>query len=392
MKRTWYRHSVYLALLALVILMGLPALAEQGQDITAQCRFAMRGLKEKRQLAFDRRYKTAWTCYGKDTAEIVIKLPAETKQGGIYLCFAADPDTLVVLSDDREIHRQVGPGYAHRYLPFEGDHPLTVQINSHAHVVSISEIFVFSGEHPPAWVQRWQPSLEQADLLVLVAHPDDELLWMGGAIPYYALERQKRVAVAYMTCANALRRSELLNGLWAAGIQHYPFIGSFQDRTMSSLKKSFDLWGGEEHVISYVTALYRQLKPQVLLTHDLKGEYGHRAHVVTARAAAAALFAAPDPTMYPDSAQQHGVWDVPKAYLHLYHENSITIDWQQPIAMRGGVTALEVAKEAFAQHRSANPKYQVKATGPYSPTRFGLYRSLVGDDLRQDDFFENLDD
>jgi hypothetical protein len=73
-------------------------------------------------------------------------------------------------------------------------------------------------------------------------------------------------------------------------------------------------------------------------------------------------------------------------------EQGQDITAQCRFTMRGGVTALEVAKDAFAQHRSANPKYQVKATGPYSPTRFGLYRSLVGADLRQDDFFENLDD
>ena len=68
------------------------------------------------------------------------------------------------------------------------------------------------------------------------------------------------------------------------------------------------------------------------------------------------------------------------------------MQWQQPIAARGGQTALQVCADAFKQHRSANPKYKVDAHGKYSPTRFGLYRTLVGPDVQCDDFFEHLDE
>ena len=167
-------HSVYLAAGA-GDLGGLPALAEQGQDITANAVCHAR-LKEKRQLALTEginRLDLLRKGHSRDRHQAA----GRNQTGGIYLCFAADPDTLVVLSGNREILAS-RPGLC-PYLPFESDHPLTVQINSHAHVVSISEIFVFSGSIA-CLVQRWQPSLNSG-LAGPGGAPDDELL-MGGAI------------------------------------------------------------------------------------------------------------------------------------------------------------------------------------------------------------------
>ena len=239
-------------------------------------------------------------------------------------------------------------------------------------------------------MQRWEPQLERADLLVLVAHPDDELLWMGGAIPYYTIEREMDVAVAYMTCASALRRSEMLNGLWTAGIRHYPYIGGFKDKRMPDMNASYRLWGGKEKVEEYVVSLYRRLRPQVVLSHDLRGEYGHPAHIMTARAAKAALDSAADSGRFAQGASQYGAWDVPKLYLHLYTENTIYMDWQRPLASLDGATSLDASRAAFDRHRSQRAKFSVEVEGRHSAARFGLVRSLVGDDEYKNDFFENI--
>ena len=139
---------------------------------------------------------------------------------------------------------QEGPGFAHRYIPFEGKESLRLVLKGQKdRGFALSEFFVLAGAEPPSWVQRWEPQLERADLLVLVAHPDDELIWMGGALPYYTKERKLDVAVAYLTCSNPLRRSELLNGLWTAGIRHYPYIGEFRDRRLSRIKDIYQMWG-----------------------------------------------------------------------------------------------------------------------------------------------------
>lgn len=380
----------------LALLLLLPGGAEargEGRDITAQCVISTSGLRREWKKALDRRYKTFFARYNNREMEVQVRLPKGTREGGLYLCFYVEPEELRVYGDGEEepFFTQSGPGYAHRYIPFEGRKSLRLVLRGAKKTgFALSEFFVTSGSTPPDFVQRWEPPLERADMLVLVAHPDDELLWMGGALPYYAVERGMDVAVAYMTCANPMRRSEMLNGLWTAGIRHYPYIGSFRDKRKQGIAKSIQLWGGMEKVEAYIVALYRRLKPQVVLSHDLNGEYGHPAHVITARGAAAALELAADPKAFIESAEAFGTWIVPKLYLHLYQENALEMDWGKPFASLGGVSPIEKTSEAFSMHRSQRARYSVETGGPYSSARFGLLRSLVGDDQDKNDFFENI--
>ncbi len=107
----------------------------------------------------------------------------------------------------------------------------------------INELIVLGQGEKPAWVQDWRPTPQKADLLLLVAHPDDEYVFMGGVVPYYAAERGKHVAVAYITESTYQRRSELLDGLWTAGLREYPITGVFRDRYSTSLKVAYDALG-----------------------------------------------------------------------------------------------------------------------------------------------------
>lgn len=60
-----------------------------------------------------------------------------------------------------------------------------------------------------------------------------------------------------------------------------------------------------------------------------------------------------DPQYSPELAQTYGAWDVPKTYLHLYPENPILMDWDQPLASFWGMTAFQVSKDiGFACHQS----------------------------------------
>lgn len=79
-------------------------------------------------------------------------------------------------------------------------------------------------------------------MLLLVAHPDDELIFFGGTIPTYAVEKNMNVVVAYMSYSNTTRRSELLNGLWHMGLRQYPVIGDFGDVYMRSLDDAYAHW------------------------------------------------------------------------------------------------------------------------------------------------------
>ena len=156
------------------------------------------------------------------------------------------------------------------------------------------------------------------------------------------------------------------------------------------MKDQYSRWG-ESAVQKLVTGWVRRFKPDVLITHDFKGEYGHGAHRVCADAAVKALSYATNPKKYRESYQEYGAWDVPKCYIHLYMENVIDFDWRIPLEAFDGKTAFDVASEAFSRHISQqDTEYVVEDSGPCDCSVFGLYRSLVGPDTGKDDLFENL--
>ena len=184
--------------------------------------------------------------------------------------------------------------------------------------LSLRQINVFTpGDTPAIEAREWQPSCEKADLLLIVAHPDDELLWFGGALPTYAGERGMAVQVMYMACNSYLRRLELLCGLWECGVRSYPDIGTFSDGRNNDMNGAYARWGRENTYTRIVRAI-RRYQPEVILTQDVKGEYGHTQHLVVSDAVyTAAVELAADASYDPQSAQEYGVWQVKKLYRHL---------------------------------------------------------------------------
>ena len=105
-----------------------------------------------------------------------------------------------------------------------------------------------------------------------------------------------------------------------------------------------------------------------------------------------------DGKAYPESASAYGVWDVPKTYIHLYEENPIVMDWDQPMENFDGKTPYEVSRDlGFVCHGSQYENWARffsadKASGlpTYSPCQYGLYRTTVGADRNKNDMFENV--
>ena len=96
-----------------------------------------------------------------------------------------------------------------------------------------------------------------------------ELIFLGGAIPTYAVEQQRKVVVVYMTYSNTTRRSELLNGLWAMGMRQYPVMGEFWDKYSKSMDAVADAWGLKK-ANTFVVEAVRKYKPKVIVTQDFK--------------------------------------------------------------------------------------------------------------------------
>ena len=81
-----------------------------------------------------------------------------------------------------------------------------------------------------------------------------------------------------------------------------------------------------------------------------------------------------------------------KVYLHLYKENQIEMDWDQPLSPDSPISPMFLAQEAFDKHRSQQRAYSMtREAKTYNNRLFGLYYSAVGPDENKNDFFEHLD-
>lgn len=284
-------------------------------------------------------------------------------------------------------------GFLHEFILLpEASGSVTVMLPEPA--MGIDKLRIFTDGSVPEDVQIWQPPWERADIMLVAAHADDEILFMGGIIPTYGVEAGARVQVVYLSefwSTTPVREHEKLNGLWEDGLTAYPVCGNFRDayaKDLEQAQKIYDL----QAMTDYLTDTIRRFQPQVVVTHDFDGEYGHGFHQLTALAVAQALEAAGDGTCRTDTEmfQTYGAWDVPKAYFHLYPENAIRMDLNVPLASMGGRTALEVAKEAYLKHASQQwCWFYVSDTYKYSCADFGLYRTSVGFDVA-DSMLENI--
>lgn len=398
--------------LALIILTALfyfgNAMAEEARDITGECKVTATAGKFKITRVYDRDLTTYWTSSKEKVSYIQLTAPQGKKLWHLYVCFWEELDNwrIQVLKNGNWVdYEEHLARYAHEYVYLGGVDGIRVcSRNDKRAVLSVNEIYVFSEGDVPEWVQRWVDPPEKVDMMLLSAHPDDEILFFGGTLPYYAGEEKKDILVAYMTCGTFARRSELLNGLWTCGVHIYPSIGDFWDKYSKKLDTAYDAWG-KTKTWTYVTELIRKYKPDILLTHDVNGEYGHGAHRVCADAALRCISYAADSGKYPDSAEKFGTWKVKKLYIHLYDQGKINMDWDKPLSAFDGLTGYQVAVNAYKEHvtqQSAGQKNPV--TGKYEPFivepaesdyscyRFGLAYTAVGEDVIKNDFFENIED
>ncbi len=386
--------------------------SEIAENITGECKFTLCSTARKYTTMTDGKYTTYWE--SKKIKNPWVMISSDTPMYGLYMCFRRMPDSyeIQVPASRAENYKQwtwktIAEGdtrFQHAFVELDGITAVRIiSTQTKALQMGFNEIFVFGKGEIPEWVQRWEETEEKADVMFLSAHPDDELLFMGGAIPTYDVAMDKRVIVVYLTWSNTTRRSELLNGLWTMGVRNYPVLGAFSDSYSSKAEDAYEKLG-KQKVLEWITEIFRRYKPEVVVTHDLKGEYGHGQHKMMADACVQGYTLAADETSYPESAAQWGTWQVKKLYLHLYgeEEDQTRFDWTVPMECFGGKSSFDVACEAYLKHvtqESAEIKIRGKwhrlsmeETGSmYSNTSFGLYATEVGADETHTDFLEHLE-
>lgn len=330
------------------------------------------------------------TSYKADSINITIS--SDKKFTAAYLVWNTIPDTYTVTSSANTKYT-IEDGFLHKLVEF--DSPVDSFKLECASSVELCDLYLFSGEDYPDFVQKWEAPCKQADILVLSAHADDEYLMFGGTIPYYAKERGLQVQVAYLTTHfdEQPRPHELLNGLWTAGVKNYPVFGVIGDiplKPIHSLEEADALYD-LDMVLEWFVEQIRIFKPSVIVTHDINGEYGHGAHMLAAKTVQDAVGISADSSYFPDSANKYGVWDVPKTYLHFWEENKVMMDWEQPLDSFGGLTARDAAELAYNEHKSQHRwDFIVGYEDQYDIRRFGLYRTLVGVDEKAD-FMDHIE-
>jgi LmbE family N-acetylglucosaminyl deacetylase len=145
-------------------------------------------------------------------------------------------------------------------------------------------------------------ALEPLKLMCILAHPDDESLGTGGALAKYAAEGVE----TYLICATRgeygwtgheeaypgpqalgrIREAELQAAAKILGLKEVIFL-DYLDGQVDGVEPA----GAIEQLVTHL----RRIRPQVVLTFDPYGAYGHPDHIAICQFATAAVMAAAGP-------------------------------------------------------------------------------------------------
>ncbi len=150
-------------------------------------------------------------------------------------------------------------------------------------------------------------------LLCVHAHPDDESLWTGGLVAR-AVDQGDHVDLITCTWAEGTgRHDELLAAGKALGLSRQPIMLGYADhRVPESAPGSPRFCTARfDYTVRHLVAHIRRLRPDIIVTYDPIGIYGHPDHVHAHRLAVAAAEAAALP-LY----RKHGTpWQVSSLYF-----------------------------------------------------------------------------
>jgi N-acetyl-1-D-myo-inositol-2-amino-2-deoxy-alpha-D-glucopyranoside deacetylase len=175
-------------------------------------------------------------------------------------------------------------------------------------------------------------------LLLVHAHPDDETINNGATMARYVAEGAH---VTLLTCTlgeegevlvpglaqlaadqadqlGGYRIGELAAAMAALGVTDWRFLGGagrYRDSGMIGTPANEHpraFWHADvEEAAAHAVAVVREVRPQVVVTYDENGGYGHPDHIQAHRVAMRAVELAADPGYRPDLG---AAWGVAKAY------------------------------------------------------------------------------
>lgn len=207
-------------------------------------------------------------------------------------------------------------------------------------------------------------------LLVVHAHPDDETIGTGVTMARYAAEG---AGVTLVTCTRGEegevlvpdlshlaahvedglgehRQDELAAAMAVLGVTDHRFLGGpgcYRDSGMMDTPANARpecFWRADlREAAAHLVAVIREVRPQVLVTYDDFGGYGHPDHIQAHRVAMYALVLAAAPTFRPELGP---AWDIAKVYWGALPKSAIQKGLDALVAAGGkGFFGLESAED-----------------------------------------------
>jgi len=210
-------------------------------------------------------------------------------------------------------------------------------------------------------------------LLAIFAHPDDEAFGTGGTLARYAAEGADIVLVcatrgeageiadknlATPESLGQVRENELRCAAGALGISEVIFLG-YRDSGMAGTPENEDprafVNAPAEEVVAQLVGIIRRARPDVIVTFEPNGGYGHPDHIAAHHHTIAAFHAAADPARYPEQGE---AWQASKLFYN-------TIPRSFFLTMRDQLEAMGEDTSAFARFEEAGagwPDDQIHVT------------------------------
>ncbi len=248
-------------------------------------------------------------------------------------------------------------------------------------------------------------------MLLVFAHPDDESFGMGATIARYAGEG---VQVDLICSTNGeagvvdeeylqdhgsvaeVRVAELMCAAETLGL-HQVFRFNYRDSGMAGSPDNDHpdalIRADRNALVGRIVAVIREVQPQVVVTFDPYGGYGHPDHIAMHEATVAAFHAAGDPNCYPEQ-RADGLEPYPPK--RLYHVNwsrlerwslKFDIAWmrlrgQDPrrVGRNKDIDLVDVASHSYPTHARINVRRYLdawsEASGCHSSQGGGLRESV----------------
>lgn len=261
-------------------------------------------------------------------------------------------------------------------------------------------------------------------LMLVHAHPDDETINNGATMARYVAEG---VGVTLLTCTlgeegevlvpelaqlaadqadqlGGYRIGELAAAMAALGVTDWRFLGGaghyrdsgMMDTPANDRPRAF--WRADlAEAVAHAVAVVREVRPQVLVTYDEIGGYGHPDHIQAHRVAMGAVDAAADPAYRPDLGE---AWTVAKVYWNAMPRSVVQrgIDAlaalgeespfaalgdldEVPFAVADDVVTTEVDGRAYADRKEAAMRAhptQMTVDGPFFALSNNLGQQVLG--------------